>query len=487
MLMNRFSKLLKLTALSAAFILAVSGSALKARAEVSVSLFPNVTQEMTNPAYWGAIQEMREPGSAVKVLASSYAIDALNRRFIETPDCSMTDLAAVDLRYDGDRLKTGIASGWESDRSYFKSSGAIYDMYGNVAGEDFYNTILSNMLSPSLTGEMYIRYGICTQRTDIRACPTMQILTDAPGDNDFDYFQLAALRVNEPVVIKAVSTDGLWYYIAGSSCGGWVRAADIAVCRSREEWLDAWQIPNDLLLVVTQGKIYLERSNNNSESSGKMLTMGTTLRIARDWEYSEKVTNRSAIQNYAVWLPLRDENGYYTKKVALISQHNSVSIGYLPLTQQNILNVAFSMLGDAYGWGSMLDSADCSAYTRDIYKCFGLDLPRNTTWQKAMPVVKCAMGELPQNEAGDVFKKALLDTLPAGTLLYFPGHTMMYLGTVGGQYYVVSSVSSMANPETGKYLRVRSVTLNTLEIRRMSGKTWMNCLDMALIPYEAAQ
>ena len=36
----------------------------------------------------------------------------------------------------------------------------------------------------------------------------------------------------------------------------------------------------------------------------------------------------------------------------------------------------------------MLDSVDCSNYIRDIYKCFGLSLARNTTWQSAMPVYK---------------------------------------------------------------------------------------------------
>ena len=172
--------------------------------------------------------------------------------------------------------------------------------------------------------------------------------------------------------------------------------------------------------------------------------------------------------------------------MVLISQHSAVSVGYLPLTSQNVLRVAFSMLGDAYGWGAMLDSADCSSYIRDIYKCFGLELPRNTTWQEAMPVVKCEMGKLPQNAEGDAVKAALLDTLPPGAVLYFPGHTMMYLGKVDGNYYVISSVSSVADPETGKYLRVRSVVVNTLSMKRMSGKTWMNCLDMALIPYEGA-
>ena len=455
-------------------------------AEDAVALFPGVTPQMADPDYWAAVQELKEEGSAVKLRASSFTIDDLNQKILQTPGCAMNDLTKAAETFDADKLMTGLAGSWESDRAYFRNSGAIYDINGNVADENFYNVILANMINPAMTGTMHVIYGICTERTDLRTCPTTQILTDDPADVDFDYFQSSLLRVNEPVIVKTISTDGQWYLVDSTACSGWVRASDIALCRTKSEWEDAWKIPADQVLVVTGGKIYLEKSNHNVDISGRLLTMGTVLRIAKSWEYTGKVTNRSPIQNYAVWMPLRDKNGYYSKKVVLISQHSAVSVGYLPLTSQNVLRVAFSMLGDAYGWGAMLDSADCSSYIRDIYKCFGLELPRNTTWQEAMPVVKCEMGKLPQNAEGDAVKAALLDTLPPGAVLYFPGHTMMYLGKVDGNYYVISSVSSVADPETGKYLRVRSVVVNTLGMKRMSGKTWMNCLDMALIPYEGA-
>ena len=397
----------------------------------------------------------------------------------------MTDLAGVPATYDGIRQNESALSQAAADLAYFRSSGARFDVTGREAGDEFFAPIIANTQDPNAARESYINYGICTERTDIRALPTIQILTDEAGDNDFDYFQIGALRVGEPVVIKGRSADGLWYSVVSTGCSGWVRISDIALCRSREEWESAWKIPEDHLLVVTAGKIYLEKSNRNPDIAGKMLTMGTTLRIAEDWEYSLAVTNRSAINNYAVWMPMRGDDGYYTRKVVLISQHSSVSAGYLPMTSQNILNVAFSMLGDAYGWGSMLDSADCSAYIRDIYKCFGLELPRNTTWQSAMPAVKCDLSALPQNADGDAVKSALIDTLLPGAVLYFSGHTMMYLGQVDGKHYVISAVSSMADPETGKYLRVRGVVINNLDIQRLSGKTWMNCLNLALVPYQA--
>jgi len=261
-----------------------------------------------------------------------------------------------------------------------------------------------------------------------------------------------------------------------------VHAEDIALCRDKEEWMSAWQIPEDRVLVVTGGKFFLEKSNTSAEVSGRMLTMGTVLELAEEDEIGERVTNRSVYHNHVVWLPVREEDGSYTKELALISEHQPVHEGYLPLTTENILNTAFSMLGDAYGWGGMLDSNDCSGYLRDIYRCFGLELPRNTTWQAAMPVYKYDTKEMSIEE-----KKEILDTLPAGSLLYFNGHGMMYLGKEGDKYYVISSFSSMMDADGVTRRRVRSVSVNTLDTLRANGHSWLEDIHTMTIPYLGAE
>lgn len=39
--------------------------------------------------------------------------------------------------------------------------------------------------------------------------------------------------------------------------------------------------------------------------------------------------------------------------MALISQKNMVGIGYLDYTPENVLDIAFSCLGNRYGWGAV--------------------------------------------------------------------------------------------------------------------------------------
>ncbi|MCR5687380.1 MAG: C40 family peptidase, partial [Lachnospiraceae bacterium] len=206
--------------------------------------------------------------------------------------------------------------------------------------------------------------------------------------------------------------------------------------------------------------------------------MGTVLEKVRPSEYNGMITNRSVYYNYPVWIPIRNERGMYERRQALVSMHHKLNDGFLPLTTENIVEQAYEMLGDTYGWGGMLSSADCSSYVRDIYKCFGLELPRNTTWQAAMPALKYDI-----QAADEEDKKALFDELPPGTILFFKGHEMLYLGHDDDHYYVISSSSSMLDQETGEKKRVRSVIINTLDEKRTNGNTWMSELYEAVVPY----
>lgn len=52
-----------------------------------------------------------------------------------------------------------------------------------------------------------------------------------------------------------------------------------------------------------------------------------------------------------VYLPVRRADGSYEKQMALIPETAQVSVGYLPLTEENIAMVALNSLGDTYGWG----------------------------------------------------------------------------------------------------------------------------------------
>ena len=77
-----------------------------------------------------------------------------------------------------------------------------------------------------------------------------------------------------------------------------------------------------------------------------------------------------------------------------------------------------------------------------------------------------------------------LDALPFGTILYFNGHEMMYLGSQNGKYYVISAVGTIMQPENPSVRqRIRSTIVNTLDVKRANGNTWFDELTVALVPY----
>ena len=117
-------------------------------------------------------------------------------------------------------------------------------------------------------------------------------------------------------------------------------------------------------------------------------------------------------------------------------------------------------------------------YLRNVYACFGINLPRDTSWQQ-----KAAVFGYDVSEYTDEQKLELLDHMPLGTILYFSGHAMMYLGQSGGKYYVISSVSTMKPVSLSSKQRIRSVVINTLDTQRANGKTWLSSLITYKVPW----
>ena len=112
-----------------------------------------------------------------------------------------------------------------------------------------------------------------------------------------------------------------------------------------------------------------------------MLTQGTALELVTDLRPDQLVNNRSPFHNYVVYLPVRRADGSYEKQMALIPETAQVSVGYLPLTEENIAMVVLNSLGDTYGWGGMMDVEDCSGMVQTVYSCFGVTIGRNGNWQ----------------------------------------------------------------------------------------------------------
>ena len=432
---------------------------------------PGVTGEMTDPGFWSS--RAAEPD---KLLADAGVIAEINAAVLAEKGANMNDLRNQPETVNAKTLAQALKASAESNAEYYL--GWTYSADGKEADQAFYDVMIANTVDPKAQESQPVGFAVAAVRTQLLTFPSEEAILDDPTDPDFDYQNLSSIRVNEPVVLRARSADGKYYAALTDSASGWVRAEDVAICADKAEWLSAWDIPAEKAVVIYGDKVWTVLSNAQPETAKRMLTMGTVLEQA-DWPDPEDlVSNRATYYNYVVYLPVRREDGSYEKRTALLPAVKDVSPGYLPLTAENLAKVAMNALGDVYGWGGMLESNDCSGFLRDVYHCFGLDLARNTTWQAAMPVAKADLTGLCSEE-----KCRILDALPLGSAFYFKGHTMLYLGHTDGGYYVLSSVSKIMNAAGDKTQRIRSVIINTLDVKRANGNTWLKDLNTALVPY----
>ena len=444
----------------------------------------DVTKEMTSYTYWAKLA-----GDADKVLMTDKAISAKNQKIISDPETNMFDLKNMPLEFDTtpaerrDKLAESTIKDITDRIGTRKSIFVDGVEYDKAAIDTWFAGIKKNISDADVSGIPQKKYAICTKRADQWMAPNSKLVGWSATDPD-DEFMNSSININEPFIIDMVTADGKFYHGYSTNCSGWVEADHFAVCDDKDTWLAQWDPAHDQLLVVTTSHITLEKSNLDPATSEVDLMLGTVLPLVPADQLPETVGERGTWYNHVVWLPTRGADGKLVRTYALISAHHDVSIGYLPMTKKNILKVAFSCLGDRYGWGGMLHAMDCSMYTRSIYRCFGLELPRNTTWQRAMPTYKVEMGPMTDKE-----KRKAISKLPVGTLLMFSGHITMYIGEVGKKQYVISDMGTVSETEEsiGQTVAAKKrycVSINSLDVRRAAGTTWLSEILTGIVPFK---
>jgi len=137
---------------------------------------------------------------------------------------------------------------------------------------------------------------------------------------------------------------------------------------------------------------------------------------------------------------MRAEDGSLHFTPALLQKTNDVAADYLPLTRANLIRQSFKFLGERYGWGHSYNSRDCSGFVSEVYRSFGVQLPRNTRDQGVSP----ALNRIAFTADDDHEKRlAVLRGLQVGDLVYIPGHVMMVIGQNGGGPYVIHDTTGI--------------------------------------------
>ena len=262
---------------------------------------------------------------------------------------------------------------------------------------------------------------ITLTNTDLRAMPTQEPAFHdfrKPGEGyPFDAFQHSALWAGTPVHIVHATRSRDWLLVETDWVFGWVPNRDIGLVDT--DFMAAFQ-SRDLAALIRDRVAVIDRQGvfRFTGHIGGLLPLDT------------RRGNRAE-----VLVPAPDANRQARLRTAWL-EPGSWTPFPMPATGSNFARVADELLGQTYGWGGLYEYRDCSALTRDYFTPFALWLPRNSS-QQAKLERRILLGHL---RAEEKVLRIQQQGIPFVTLLWMPGHVMIYVGTVDNRPLVLHAM-----------------------------------------------
>ncbi|MGV8930629.1 MAG: SH3 domain-containing protein [Luteimonas sp.] len=382
-----------------------------------------VDSAQLSPGYWIARQRQAD-----KRILDRAAIASQNRK-LQQVDRSLHDLEALPATLDAARVRSWI------DELSTRPSKPLYDANGKLVAGKTIDGIVDALNLKAIPKTQPTRYGLVVHRADLRTFPTTQRVFSTVGDTDIDRFQESAFFPGTPVAIVHESRDHKWWFVVGTFYAAWIEKSNVAEGSKTQVFAYTRKVP---YLIVTGATARTTFTNDLPEVSNLQLDMGVRVPVLKDWPGQQAVNGQAAYTSHVIELPTRAADGSLKIVPALLPRTSDVAADYLPLTSANLLRQSFKFLGERYGWGHAYDTRDCSGFVSEVYRSFGVQLPRNTSDQSVSP----ALNRLAFNASDSRDKRmAAVRDLQVGDLVYIPGHVMMVIGHDNGMPYVIHDIS----------------------------------------------
>ena len=388
---------------------------------------PNVTPQMGKPEFW--VKKIKDP---TNLLLTPEKIQRMNEENLRRPDLRLCRIK--DLKEDWTREE--ILSLLKEDWNFGRTDEVRYDKSGTPLGEPFWNKLRNSLNQESIKESGRTLYALVVKKTDIRVFPTAELSLSTPNHDEFDLFQHSAISIGSPLGIYHFSQDNEWAYAQTPFIRGWIRRHDLAIAKERKDVVDYEEAKNRLVITGNMITVFGDLFLKHPVFVAQMGDSFPLLRIPAG--------NKSTDAPYVIQVPWRENNGDLSFRKGYIPAQEDVHRGFLAYTQENIARQAFKMLNHPYGWGDKHGGRDCSRFIMDLFRTFGILMPRNS---KEQAMVGTDLGLAEGKSAGE--KRRLLDrAVPLATLIRLRGHIMLYLGEDKGNHYVIHSIWEIQ--ESGK-------------------------------------
>lgn len=377
------------------------------------------------PGYW--IGKQPRPD---RVILDAAAIAAQNQRLQQT-DRSVHDIGAMPATLTQAQVRDRIG------KLSSPPARTLYDMHGKEVSKETLAALVAGTALEAIPTQVVPRFGLVVRRADLRAFPTRLRVFNSAGDTDIDRFQESALFPGTPVAVLHASADGRWRFVVSPLYAAWIEEEAIAE-GDRDAVLGYGRKSPSLIVIGATA-----RTVHNPEEPGLselQLDMGVRVPLLTDWPADRPVNGQHPYTSHVIELPVRRDDGTLALLPALLPRTADVASEYLPLTPANLLQQSFKFLGERYGWGHSYNTRDCSGFVSEVYRSFGVTLPRNTSDQAVSPALnRIAFGPEDSREK----RLAVLRTLQVGDLVYIPGHVMMVIGQEKGTTYLIHDTTGI--------------------------------------------
>ena len=380
---------------------------------------PGVTPQMERPEFW--VKKIKNP---THLLLTSEKIREMNEESLKRPELRLCRIRDLKEEWTREEILSFLKEDWEH---FGRTEEVRYGKNGIPLGESFWNRIRSNLDQESVKERSGMSYALVARRTDIRVFPTDELAMKTPDDYEFDRFQHSSISPGSPIGIYHLSRDKEWAYAQTPFIRGWIKTHDLAVARERKDVVD-YEEARDRLIVTGNAIIVF--------GDASLRQPAFTAQMGDSFPLQLPGGNKNTNAFYVIHIPWREDSGELGFRKGYIRADEDVHQGFLPYTQENVARQAFKMLNHPYGWGDRLGGRDCSRLIMDLFRTFGILMPRNS---KEQAMVGTDLGSVGRKSTKE--KQKLLDqAIPLATTLRLPGHIMLYLGKDKGKHYAIHSI-----------------------------------------------
>ncbi len=318
----------------------------------------------------------------------------------------------------------------------------IYTSKGKVISSSIYEQWIKNANFSRL--DTAHQYGITVKHVNVRALPTIYSFYHNPkkaGEGfPFDYNQNSSYHLNTPLYISHYSRDGKWAYVRGPTAYGWIKTSGIALVD--KDFIRRFKNNHYAIVIKDNLKLYQDKKYLSP------VKLGTIFPI---------VKSRKNPKANAYLFAIRGKGGKAALQAIETTKPGLIAKKPIPMTPKNTAMIARQFYNEPYGWGGLLQTRDCSSFTKDYFAPFGIFLRRNSSKQ-ARDGDYCSIRGIPKSKK----KKTIISQAkPFRSMLYVPGHIVLYLGQYKGEPVIMHTYWGARLKDGSKKVLARTVITTT--------------------------